>query len=483
MIIVTVLVGLALGAVLVGFALFQWERMIWTVLFLVVFEGALRKWILPGFQAQIYLLKDLMLLCAYVGFLNSGVMRGSQIKALNGLRTLAMLTAAYCLLQLLNPYSPSLLLSIVGLKNYLLYMPLAFIVPYLFSTEADLENKLRLYAIVMIPFAAFGVVQFLFPPDHWINGYLNFDDENLRAASLFGSEGLEKARTTGTFSYIGGFVTFLTVMFYLGIGLTAAKGWRFKGNLGPLALTIVTLAAMFTTGSRTPIYGLIVTIPVVICIWGYSGAISTKHVVRVGFGLVLGIVIVQFMVPDAIEAYQFRAATAHDSTTRLLSPFAEWFSALLETPISGLGMGSNAASAVSVMGTATYWWLDGNVFEVETARILQELGLPGFVLIYLTRVWLVVQSIRLAMRFRTRLYTAMSGVIALFFIQSLYLFVVNNPTAGIYYWFSAGLVFAMYRLEVGQLKGMVPSGPRESLSAGKSIVPALVGKRPKAHGT
>jgi hypothetical protein len=134
------------------------------------------------------------------------------------------------------------------------------------------------------------------------------------------------------------------------------------------------------------------------------------------------------------------------------------------------------------MGTATYWWLDGNVFEVETARVLQELGLLGFVLIYLTRVWLVAQSMRLAMRFRTPLYSAMSGVIALFFIQSLYLFVVNNPTAGIYYWFSAGLVFAMYRLEVGQLKGVVPSAPREILSAGKSAVPALLGKRPRAHG-
>jgi hypothetical protein len=478
----TVLAGLALGAALLGLALFQWKRMIWAVLFLVVFEGALRKWVLPGFQAQIYLLKDLILLCAYIGFLASRA-RGSQLKEINGLRTLAILTAGYCLVQLLNPYSPSLLLSIVGSKNYLLYMPLAFIVPYLFSTEADFERKLRTYAILMIPFAALGIVQSFFPPDHWINGYLSYDDENLRAASLFGSEGLEKARASGTFSFIGGYVTFLTVMGYLGIGLTAARGWRIKGNLGPLTLTIVTLAAMFTTGSRTPIYGLIGTIPIVICIWGYSGAISTQHLARVGFILVLGIVIVQFMVPEAIEAYKFRAATVDDSTTRLLSPFAEWYNALVETPITGLGMGSNAAAAVSVMGTATYWWLDGNIFEVETARVLQELGLLGFVLIYLTRVWLVAQSIRLAMRFRTPLYSAMSGVIALFFIQSLYLFVVNNPTAGIYYWFSAGLVFAMYRLEVGQLKGVVPSAPREILSAGKGAMPALLGKQPRAHGT
>ena len=35
----------------------------------------------------------------------------------------------------------------------------------------------------------------------------------------------------------------------------------------------------------------------------------------------------------------------------------------------------------------------------------------------------------------------------IFHSVSLYLFVVNNPTAGIYYWFCVGLLFAMYRLE------------------------------------
>jgi hypothetical protein len=387
------------------------------------------------------------------------------------------------LLQLLNPNSPSQLLGFVGLKNYLLYVPLAFIVPYLFSTQADLERKLIMYAIVMIPFAALGIVQSYFPPDHWINGYLSYDDENLRAASLFGSAGLEKARASGTFSYIGGFVTFLTVMFYLGVGLFAGRGWRSAGNLGPLSLVVVTLAAMFTTGSRTPIYGLWITLPIVICIWGYSGVVSTRHLVRIGFSFVIATVLVLYIVPDAIDAYEFRAATTQDTTTRLLSPFAEWYSALVESPIIGLGMGSNASSAVSIMGTVNYWWLDGNGYELETARVLQEIGVIGFMLVYLTRVWLVIQSIGLALRFRTPLYSALAAVIAAFFFQSLYLYVVNNPTAGVYYWFSAGLLFAMYRLEVAQPSGAPSQRQVEGFPMGKNAAPALVGKRRTVHGT
>ena len=57
-------------------------------------------------------------------------------------------------------------------------------------------------------------------------------------------------------------------------------------------------------------------------------------------------------------------------------------------------------------------------------------------------------SITLGVRFRTPLYAALSGVIVGLFMQDLVLgFVINSATVGIYYWFSAGLLFAMYRLE------------------------------------
>ena len=87
------------------------------------------------------------------------------------------------------------------------------------------------------------------------------------------------------------------------------------------------------------------------------------------------------------------------------------------------------------------------MFEMETARVMQETGIIGFVLVYGFRIWLLVRAIGFGIRFRTPLYIALSSVIAGFFLQSLYLFVINNPTAGIYYWFSAGLLFAMCRLE------------------------------------
>ena len=49
-----------------------WQRALFGVFVLLVFEGALRKWALPSAQAQIYLVKDVILLAVYLGFILDG---------------------------------------------------------------------------------------------------------------------------------------------------------------------------------------------------------------------------------------------------------------------------------------------------------------------------------------------------------------------------------------------------------------------------
>src|SRR5262249_1029826 len=117
----------------------------------------------------------------------------------------------------------------------------------------------------------------------------------------------------------------------------------------------------------------------------------------------------------------------------------------------GQGIGSTGGAAAAIMGTSDFWWLEG-LFEDETARVLQETGIIGFVLVYAARVWLFVKAISLGLRFRTPLYVALSGVIAALFLTEMISTIINNPTVGIYYWFAAGLLFAMYRLEMEATK-------------------------------
>jgi len=326
----------------------------------------------------------------------------------------------------------------------------------MFSSLEDLERKLRKYAIIMIPFAGLGLLQFTLGPDHWINAYVSYNEENIRNIAVFGA-GQERVRTTGTFSYLGGYTAFLTAMLYLGVGLAASKNWGFSGNLWPWTLVVVTVAAMFTTGSRAPIYATAITAPAVLYIWGSRGIMSSRNVVKVGIACICISIIVAFSVPEAIEAYQYRAGHSDDPIDRTLSPLIEAYSALTESPIIGTGLASTHGSAVMIMGTIEYWWLDGQFFEQEGARVLQETGVIGFILVYAARIWLLMKAISLGVRFRTPLYAAMAGVIAGFFAQHLFLFVINNPTAGTYYWSAAGLLFAMYRLELQRATARLPA--------------------------
>jgi hypothetical protein len=425
-------------------------------MFLVVCEGAVRKWIAPGLQAEIYLVKDAMLVLAYIGFLSSRAPPAIHLKGMAGLKTLLMFSLFYFALQLLNPNSPSRLLSVIGFKNYLLYVPLAFVVPYMFSSSKDLEQKLRKYAIIMIPFAALGLVQFLFGPDHWINSYVSHDPESERVIAMFGVED-EKARTTGTFSYPGGYTTFLTFMLYLGAGLAASKNWRFKGNIWPWALVVVSIAAIFTTGSRSPIYGSLMTAPVVLYVWASRGIVSTGNFIKISLAGMFIATIVTIMASSAIEAYSYRAGHSDDPIDRILSPLTETYGVLTESPLIGAGLASTHASAITIMGSKDYWWLDGKFAEQEPARVLQETGVIGFILVYAARIWLLVQAIGLGRRFQTPLHIAMAGAMAGLFAQYVAFIVINNPTAGIYYWFAAGLLFAMYRLELQAATASLPA--------------------------
>jgi hypothetical protein len=435
----------------------SWQRLIWAVMFLVVCEGAVRKWIAPGLQAEIYLVKDAVLVLAYVGFLSSRTPPGIHLKGMAGLKTLLMLSLFYFALQLLNPNSPSRLLSVIGFKNYLLYAPLAFIVPYMFFSSKDVEHKLKKYAFIMIPFAALGLVQFAFGADHWINGNVSHDPEQERMIAMFGLEEVEKARTTGTFSFPGGYTTFLTVMLYLGLGLAASRNWQFSKNHWVWTLVVVTIAAIFTTGSRGPIYASIITAPVVLYIWASRGLMSVGNIIKVSLAGMFIAIIVAFIASGAIEAYQYRATHSDEPIDRLLQPLLELYAAIGESPVIGAGLASTAASAVTIMGTKDYWWLDGKFFESEQARVLQETGVIGFILVYAARIWLLVKAISLGVRFRTPLYAAMAGVIAGFLAQYLILIVINNPTGGIYYWFTAGLLFAMHRLELQEATASLPA--------------------------
>src|SRR5262245_55614379 len=108
-------------------------------------------------------------------------------------------------------------------------------------------------------------------------------------------------------------------MLYLGAGLAASKNWRFKGNILPWALVVVSIAAIFTTGSRATSYAAVISSPLVLYVWASRGIVSIGNMIKISFAGMFIAIIVTSMASSAIEAYSYRAEHSDDPIDRLLA--------------------------------------------------------------------------------------------------------------------------------------------------------------------
>src|SRR5712691_9183738 len=105
------------------------RRLIWLYLLLLIFEGALRKWIVPQFSAPLLVVRDPVVILIYLLALRA---RGFTFNAfLVSLGIIAILSWATGILVLL-PYLPVKTLLLVtgyGFRSNFLHLPLIFIFP------------------------------------------------------------------------------------------------------------------------------------------------------------------------------------------------------------------------------------------------------------------------------------------------------------------------------------------------------------------
>ena len=429
---------LLLGAAGVG--LWRWRSAIALAMLLLVFEGALRKWVWPEGQQLLYFLKDSMLIGAYVGFV---LREGAVIKAgrMVALLTLSLVAAIYGALELFNEGLPSMLMGLLGWKAYFLYVPLVVLVPHLVRRGDDLEHVLRRYLLLVIGIAGLGLLQFYSPAGSVLNVYAR------------GGEGADMAlfgeafyvRATGTFAYVTGFSTYLLAMGLVALGLLGGMSWRMKKNWLVLTALVAACGGMLTTGSRAPVYSLIAAAVIYVVIATSRGDIAVRHGFRLGAIAGLALVAVIAFFEEPAKAFRYRVSSADVASERLFAVVEETLAVADAAGVFGYGIGTMHQGSQVIMGGGVRWWAGGIEVESEPAKIILELGIVGFLLVYVVRALLVVHARGLVLRGRLRRYRNLGAVLAAYFIVSLPSSVVFNPTADMYYWFGAGLLYlAMY---------------------------------------
>jgi hypothetical protein len=310
------------------------RTLLWAYFFLLIFEGALRKWIVPALDAPLLIIRDPLVLWIYYEAYRNRLSFNNAFFLPN--LALAGITVLLSIIFGLG----TLVITGYGVHADYLQIPLIFLIPQIFNrNDAILVGKVILY--LSIPMAALVIYQFRSPQDSLINkGAMN---------TWYGT-----VRPSGTFSFISGPVAFFP--------LTAA--FIFLGFLQPRTYPIwliasVSFAVMIASacsGSRSVLVSLgIVTAAAILCV-------ITRR--KGGTGMVIAAVVVALLVPllSALPVFQagskqlmqrFADGQANgEDTEGLVNRYANTMVGPLEAmgnaPLygNGLGLGTNAAAGL-----------------------------------------------------------------------------------------------------------------------------------------
>src|SRR3569833_2259666 len=136
--------------------LLKWS--IWAYLLLWIFEGALRKWIMPGAQEALLIVRDPLLIGIYLLALGSGIMPRSPFQ---GVLAGLILFSGVC--SVLAGQS-NLLVTIYGLRTNYLHVPLIWVMAESLDRE-DVEHMGTGILLLTLPLVAVMMLQFRAPMD------------------------------------------------------------------------------------------------------------------------------------------------------------------------------------------------------------------------------------------------------------------------------------------------------------------------------
>jgi hypothetical protein len=334
--------------------------------------------------------------------------------------------------------------GLFGLRGYLLYIPLIWIVPALFQSEEELYNFLRSHLLLTIPTGIIGIAQFFSPSTSFINKYSN---EEGAAIATFGVT--NAVRITGTFSYINNYALYLIVCFGLLMLMLSIKqswGWQWVSILEIFLVT----ANSFMTGSRSTILAEVLFLIGYLCLKGLT---KPGSLLRLTKQLILPVLILSIATSiwfrPAINAFWLRTTYNKDVSQRIISSFTEPFDFIKYKELDGYGTGATHQAA-PVLRKALDLPAGETIpiyYESEMGRIALELGPIGFLFWYGLRMSLIIALMCTFGKLKRPFLRQLALVAFLIQVIQFNGQLVVHHTFSVYYWFFSSFIFLLPRLE------------------------------------
>jgi len=395
------------------------KKLFWAYFLLLVFEGALRKWIVPQLSGPLLIVRDpIGLLIIWEAYRTHKWPK--EWSAVVGILTAAVL--ALCLLQLVVLDIPWFI-PLYGLRSYLLPFPVAFIM----GTNLD-EGDLRKFGNctlwLLLPLTALEIAQYLAPSTSFLNVGAYRGTEQLNYA-------LGHVRASATFSYVVGPMSYVPLaaafIFYGMANSTFAKKWLLSAAAAALVLSIPII------GSRTLVF-LLASIIACLGLAAFFGVSQfVKSLQMIAVLLVVSALVARLPVfSDAtgtlVERFS-QASSAEGSTEnsillRIVHPIIGTFEdSVGRNNWLGVGVGYGA-NAVSTLLTGRQVFVTG---EDEFSRVINEFGAPAGIAFMLFRGLLAVMILSKALA-RVREHQPLPWLLVPLMFWTLVFGVLEQPT-------------------------------------------------------
>ncbi|MFP9116202.1 hypothetical protein ACLI08_00275 [Flavobacterium sp. RNTU_13] len=358
------------------------KKAIWLYFLLLIFEGALRKWVVPGLAGPLLIVRDPVAIYMIFLAIRAGVFPKNLF---NG--ALTMLTILTFIFTFLAGHG-NVFVAIYGLRIFVLHFPLIFIIGRVFDYD-DMVKIGRAILIINILMTLLVAVQFYSPQSAWVNRGVGGEGDG---SGFSGGGGFY--RVPGTFSFTSGLSAFYSFtapfIFYF---------WFNGKNQVPKYLlwasTFALIAAVPLSISRTVLFSIGITF-----IFSLFLVSQNKRT----FSRMLGAAIAIVMLFGVLQQFAFFQTASGAFTDRFTSANKSEGGAegiisnriigysLLSAfdgdipPLGyGLGAGSNVGAQLLTGGTMVEF------SEGEWGRLTRESGMILGVLFILTRVFFTLR--------------------------------------------------------------------------------------------
>lgn len=357
------------------------KKGIWVYFFLIIFEGALRKWFLPFLATPLLIVRDpvavwlLYTAWKYGKFPSNIYITGIFFAAIVGFFTTMLIGHG------------NLFVAIYGERILLLHFPLIFLIANTFD-QTDVIKMGRVFMWIAIPMVMLVVLQFYTPQSSFFN----------RGVGGEGSSGFSGIngffRPSGTFSFTTGLTEFYTVIgafaVYFWLNSNYIKRWVLVGG------TIALMAAIPLSISRTLSFQILVTVIFALIV----GLKNQKYLTSI-IGGAIGVVVLFVVLNQvgvfgtAVDTLVARFVQANEDEDGIANTLSNRLIANVDEPYlgddfpffgMGIGMGTNAGARILVGASDKFL-----VSEGEWGRLVGEMGSILGTFVLFTRIAIVLK--------------------------------------------------------------------------------------------